>query len=62
MIWARTHPGAVVRWTLLLIGGLIMMMPIIFMISTSLKTGVGHLRPPDHPARADTAELCRRPC
>lgn len=33
----RLTPGSVIRWTLLLIGGLIMMMPIIYMVSTSLK-------------------------
>jgi multiple sugar transport system permease protein len=37
MTWAQNHPGRVVAWTLLFLGGLVMMMPIIFMISTSLK-------------------------
>lgn len=35
---ANLRPGRVVAWTLLLIGGLVMVTPIIFMFSTSLKT------------------------
>ncbi|MCF6302368.1 MAG: carbohydrate ABC transporter permease, partial [Devosiaceae bacterium] len=30
-------PGKVIRWTLLFLGGVVMVMPIVFMISTSLK-------------------------
>lgn len=30
-------PGKVIRWTLLFLGGIVMIMPIVFMISTSLK-------------------------
>ncbi len=32
------RPGRIVTWTLLLIGGLIMVTPLAFMFSTSLKT------------------------
>jgi multiple sugar transport system permease protein len=32
------RPGRIVAWTLLLIGGLIMITPLLFMFSTSLKT------------------------
>jgi len=35
---ASIRPGRVVAWTLLLIGGLVMMTPLLFMFSTSLKT------------------------
>ncbi len=30
-------PGKIIRWTLLFLGGVVMVMPIVFMISTSLK-------------------------
>ncbi|MGH6761059.1 MAG: carbohydrate ABC transporter permease [Phyllobacterium sp.] len=32
------HPGRILAWTILLIGGLIMITPLLFMFSTSLKT------------------------
>lgn len=32
-------PGQMVRWTLLVLGGIVMVMPFVFMISTSLKVG-----------------------
>lgn len=32
------RPGRIITWTLLLIGGLIMITPLLFMFSTSLKT------------------------
>ena len=32
------RPGRIIAWTLLLIGGLIMITPLLFMFSTSLKT------------------------
>ena len=35
----RARPGAVLRWTLLLIGGLIMITPLLYMFSSSLKPG-----------------------
>jgi multiple sugar transport system permease protein len=35
---ARIRPGRVIAWTLLLIGGLIMVTPLLYMFSTSLKT------------------------
>lgn len=35
----RLSPGAVLRWTLLLIGGLIMITPLLYMFSSSLKPG-----------------------
>jgi len=35
---ANIRPGRIVAWTLLLIGGLIMVTPLLFMFSTSLKT------------------------
>ncbi len=35
---ARIRPGLIVTWTVLFIGGLIMVSPIAFMFSTSLKT------------------------
>ena len=35
----RAQPGKVILWTLLFIGGVIMITPIIFMVSTSFKTG-----------------------
>lgn len=35
---ARIRPGRVIAWTLLFIGGLIMITPLLFMFSTSLKT------------------------
>ena len=34
----RIRPGRIVAWTLLLIGGLIMITPLFYMLSTSLKT------------------------
>ncbi|WP_243371902.1 carbohydrate ABC transporter permease [Microvirga solisilvae] len=34
---SRVRPGRIVSWTLLFIGGVIMITPIIFMLSTSLK-------------------------
>ena len=34
---APTNPGRIVIWTLLFLGGVVMIMPIVFMISTSLK-------------------------
>ena len=36
----RIRPGRIVAWTLLLIGGLIMITPLFYMFSTSLKTSV----------------------
>ncbi len=35
----RVQPGAVLRWTLLFIGGLIMITPLLYMFSSSLKPG-----------------------
>ena len=35
---ARIRPGRILAWTLLLIGGLIMITPLLYMFSTSLKT------------------------
>lgn len=35
---AGIRPGRIIAWTLLLIGGLIMVTPLLFMFSTSLKT------------------------
>ena len=35
---ANIRPGAIIAWTLLFIGGLIMVSPLLFMFSTSLKT------------------------
>jgi len=35
---ASIRPGRIIAWTLLLIGGLIMVTPLLFMFSTSLKT------------------------
>ncbi|MES4991600.1 MULTISPECIES: carbohydrate ABC transporter permease [Agrobacterium tumefaciens complex] len=35
---ARARPGRIVTWTLLFIGGLIMVSPLLFMFSTSFKT------------------------
>lgn len=35
--WCRVRPGRVVAWTLLLLGGLVMLTPLAFMFSTSLK-------------------------
>ncbi|MFD1881330.1 carbohydrate ABC transporter permease [Paracoccus pacificus] len=35
----RISPGAVMRWTLLFIGGLIMITPLLYMFSSSLKPG-----------------------
>jgi multiple sugar transport system permease protein len=34
---SRVNPGRIVAWTLLFIGGLIMVTPLVFMLSTSLK-------------------------
>ena len=36
--FARIRPGQILIWTLLLLGGLLMVMPILYMFSTSLKT------------------------
>ena len=36
--FARVRPGAIVRWTILFIGGVLMITPLLFMFSTSLKT------------------------
>lgn len=36
--FSRIRPGAIVRWTILFIGGVIMVTPLLFMFSTSLKT------------------------
>jgi len=33
----RMDPGRIVRWTLLFMGGVVMVMPIVYMLSTSLK-------------------------
>jgi multiple sugar transport system permease protein len=33
----RMTPGQIIRWTLLFMGGVVMVMPIVYMISTSLK-------------------------
>jgi len=33
----QIDPGRIVRWTLLFLGGVVMVMPIVYMISTSLK-------------------------
>ncbi len=33
----RMDPGQIVRWTLLFMGGVVMVMPIVYMLSTSLK-------------------------
>ena len=35
----RARPGAVILWTLLFLGGIIMITPIVFMAATSFKTG-----------------------
>ncbi|WBU56252.1 carbohydrate ABC transporter permease [Paracoccus sediminicola] len=35
----RVDPGAVLRWTLLFLGGLIMIAPLLYMFSSSLKPG-----------------------
>ena len=35
---SRIRPGAVITWTVLFIGGLLMITPLLFMFSTSLKT------------------------
>ena len=35
---SRIKPGRIVMWTVLFIGGLLMITPILFMFSTSLKT------------------------
>jgi len=34
----RVNPGRVIRWTVLFIGGILMITPLLFMFSTSLKT------------------------
>ena len=31
------HPGRMLAWTLLLIGGIVMMTPLVYMVATSLK-------------------------
>ncbi|TPW33484.1 carbohydrate ABC transporter permease [Martelella alba] len=36
---SRMRPGRILAWTLLLIGGIIMITPLLFMFSTSLKPG-----------------------
>ncbi|QXC49016.1 carbohydrate ABC transporter permease [Agrobacterium salinitolerans] len=38
LLHARIRPGRIVTWTLLFIGGLIMISPLLFMFSTSFKT------------------------
>ena len=35
----RMRPGRIVLWTLLFLGGIVMITPIVFMASTSFKTG-----------------------
>ena len=35
----RVNPGATLRWTVLFIGGLIMITPLLYMFSSSLKPG-----------------------
>lgn len=32
-----THPGRIIAWTLLLLGGIVMMTPLVYMVATSLK-------------------------
>ena len=49
--------GRIVAWTLLLLGGIVMVMPLLFMLSTSLKTAGPDLRSAPDPARADAREL-----
>ena len=34
------RPGRIITWTLLLIGGLIMVTPLLYMFSTSLKSSI----------------------
>ena len=35
----RARPGNIILWTLLFLGGVVMITPIVFMASTSFKTG-----------------------
>ena len=35
----RAQPGKIILWTLLFLGGVVMITPIVFMASTSFKTG-----------------------
>ena len=35
----RARPGKVILWTLLFLGGVVMITPIVFMVATSFKTG-----------------------
>ena len=35
----RARPGAIMLWTLLFLGGVVMITPIVFMAATSFKTG-----------------------
>ena len=35
----RARPGNVILWSLLFIGGVVMITPIVFMVATSFKTG-----------------------
>ena len=35
----RARPGKIILWTLLFLGGVVMITPIVFMASTSFKTG-----------------------
>jgi ABC-type glycerol-3-phosphate transport system permease component len=35
----RARPGKVILWTLLFLGGVVMITPIVFMAATSFKTG-----------------------
>ncbi|RVV97566.1 carbohydrate ABC transporter permease [Mesobaculum littorinae] len=35
---SRINPGAIIRWTILFIGGVLMVTPLLYMFSTSLKT------------------------
>ncbi len=35
--YSNIDPGKIIRWTLLFMGGVVMVMPIVYMISTSLK-------------------------
>ncbi len=35
--YSNINPGKIIRWTLLFMGGVVMVMPIVYMLSTSLK-------------------------
>ena len=35
--YSHINPGKIIRWTLLFMGGVVMVMPIVYMLSTSLK-------------------------